>query len=162
MKTKSSGHQTHTQPFQRSLRPIRLNKHKQKTQQACVSSARKTANLIHTSGQRLGDASSFHKNVPVQIYVKDLVRSPRNRPPANSLMLAFSKKLGNVRRSLFCEYKDFHSQTFQDGLKCLKKLPRRGLCPRTPVLVGLKASEMSAFGPPQGCAFGSLWGNNIN
>ena len=32
-----------------------------------------------------------------------------------------------------------------------------GLCPRTPVFVGLKASEMSAFGPPQGCAFGSLW-----
>ena len=28
---------------------------------------------------------------------------------------------------------------------------KRGLCPRTPVLAGLKASEMSAFGPPQGC-----------
>ena len=35
----------------------------------------------------------------------------------------------------------------------------QGLCPRTPVFVGLKASEMLAFRPPQGCASGSLWEN---
>ena len=34
-----------------------------------------------------------------------------------------------------------------------------GALPPHPRTVDLKVSKMSAFGPPQGCASGSLWGN---
>ena len=34
-----------------------------------------------------------------------------------------------------------------------------GALPPHPRNVNLKVSEMSAFGPPRGCASGSLWGN---
>ena len=44
----------------------------------------------------------------------------------------------------------------------IKRIVGRGSAPTPPLPVGLKASEMYAFRPPQGCASWCLWEKSIN